>query len=508
MIGVNGRFSRKLLCLAVACACASTAFAGPAGPVVGAGSASYNPASLTVTSTTARTQISWQSFNVAASEVLKFVQPNAQSSVLNHVFNPQALNILGGISSNGSVLFMSNGRVFGADVNLDLAGAVTSSLRLPRMALALSGAAYAAQPRPLTTLADGRIYVISQDEQALTSAGGDVLLNPGKTIELANAAMPNLRVGLTAPKAEAINLSRLVGSKGDTGIFAGVFRAPAAARQALERDADAQLTASAQEPAKTTPDMERFYRYALLYARLRSETAQDDGGMMKVAAVSSGRMVLPAARSRPSVLPREIEISTPRAKELALRQISSPLAAVTESSAARLERPAVALAVESEVQGDNTPPLVFASVEPPAEMVATRNAQPVAVAAARAPQTDSAPLLVFASVEPPADMVATRNPQPVAVAVVSAPHTDSPTRLAMAAVEPPAQAWQAQLAQQEAEPATGRQVQRSAPMAVVVALAQHSARPAPQEDSNAKELRIERRAPRYFTDHRGAMFFM
>jgi len=230
--------------------------------------------------------------------------------------------------------------------------------------------------------------------------------------------------------------------------------------------------------------------------------------MMKVAAVSSGRMVLPAARSRPACC-RAKSKSVPRARRnLRFGKISSPLAAATESSAATAGSAAVARAAESEVQGDSTPLLVFASVEPPAEMVATRNAQPVAVAAARAPQTDSAPLLVFASVEPPADMVATRNPQPVAVAVVSAPHTDSPTLLAMAAVEPPAQAWQAQLAQQEAEPATGRQVQRSAPMAVVVALAQHSARPAPQEDSNAKELRIERRAPRYFTDHRGAMFFM
>ena len=254
--------------------------------------------------------------------------------------------------------------------------------------------------------------------------------------------------------------------------------------------------------------MERFYRYAFLYARLRSETAQDEGGMMKVAAVSSGPMVLPAARSRPSVLPREIEIGAPRSQELALRQISSPLAAVTESSAATLDRLVAALAAENEVQGDSTPPLVFASVEPPADMAATRNAQPVAVAAASTPQTDSTPLLVFASVEPPGEMVATRNPQPVAAAVVSAPQTDGPTLLTMASVEPPAQAWQVQSAQQEAEPATGRQVQRSAPRAVVVALAQHSARPAPQEDSNAKELRIERRAPRYFTDHRGAMFFM
>jgi len=44
MIAMTGKFSRKLLCLAVASACAGTAFAGPAGPVVGVGSATYAPA--------------------------------------------------------------------------------------------------------------------------------------------------------------------------------------------------------------------------------------------------------------------------------------------------------------------------------------------------------------------------------------------------------------------------------------------------------------------------------
>jgi glutaredoxin-like protein len=330
MISTTGEFSRKLLCLAVASACAGAAFAAPAGPVLSAGGASYAPATLTVTSTTARTQIGWQSFNVAANEVVRFVQPNAQSAVLNRVFDPYSLNILGGLSSNGSVLFMSNGMVSGAGVKLDLAGLIDTSLRLPRMALASGGFARAAQPRPLTTLADGRIFVIGQDEQAVTAANGDVLLNPGKTVELANAAMPNLRVELTAPRAEAINLTRLVGSKGDTGIFAGLFRVPAAARQAADRDADLVLTAAAEEPAPASPDRERFFRYALLYARMHA--LQDEGGMMKVAASSTSRTVLPATKSRPSLLPQAIEIGAPelRARETAVTLASLPLTAAPE----------------------------------------------------------------------------------------------------------------------------------------------------------------------------------
>ena len=86
MKAVSGRFSRNLFYLAAACACAGTAAATPAVPVISAGNASYNPATLTVTSTSAHTQISWPSFNVAAGEVLRFIQPNAQSVVLNQVF--------------------------------------------------------------------------------------------------------------------------------------------------------------------------------------------------------------------------------------------------------------------------------------------------------------------------------------------------------------------------------------------------------------------------------------
>jgi filamentous hemagglutinin family protein len=459
MTAITRKFSRRFLCLAVIAACAGTAFAGPAGFVVSAGSASYAPATLTVTSTTARTQISWRSFNVAASEVVKFVQPDAESAVLNIVFSPRSLNILGGLSSNGRVLFMSNGIVAGAGMNLDLAGVINTSLRLPRMALALRGIAPVAQPHSLTTLADGRIYVIGEDAQAVTAANGEVVLNPGKTIELANASMPNLRVGLTAPHAEAINLSRLVGSKGDTGIFAGLFRVPAAARQASERDVDAVLTASAEEHMPSNPDIERFYRYALLYARMRSEAPQDEGGLMKVAAASSSRLVLPAARSRPSLLPQAIEIGAPsqRSRETAVALATLPVAA----------------APESESERNNATLLALAPILPAAEVVATQEPQPILL-------------------RPPLE------PEDIRTLAGSQ----------LAAVQSPAPPKLAQASGADGDAVQGRKERRAAPAVTVVALAKHSATPAPQEDSNVKEVRIERRAPRYFTDYRGAMFFM
>jgi filamentous hemagglutinin family protein len=542
MMDPSTKFSRKLICLALACAGAGAAYAGPAGPVVSAGRASYDPATLTVISTTAHTHIGWQSFNVSTGEVVNFVQPNAQSSVLNYLFNPQSLNILGSLRSNGSVLFMTNGRVSGSGVNLDLAGMISASLRLPQMALAQSGGTPLAPP--LTTFAEGSIYVISQDEQAVTTANGDLVLNPGKTIELARASMPSLRVGLTAPNAEAINLSRLVGNKRETGIFAGLFRVPAAARQAAQPDAEATLTAAASAHTPDTPDIERLHRYAPLFAQLRRETLPHEGGMMQVAAAQSGRMMLAAVKSRSSLLPRDIEIGAPRPQELALRPGSLPFSAEAERPPAKLERQAASIAAQSESQGDSAPLLAYVSVEPPAEMVATRKLQPVVLAAGSAVQTDSAPVLAYAAVEPPAEMVAPRKLQPVVLAAGSAAQTDSAPVLAYAAIEPPAemvatrkltlitvvaasepqpdsaavlalapaeppaQSMRVQRAQRELDAAQVRPEARPAPTVIVVAQAQTSASPVLQEKAGAKQLRIERRAPRYFTDYRGAMFFM
>jgi filamentous hemagglutinin family protein len=538
MIGISGKFSRKLLCAAVASACVGTALAGPVGPVVSAGSATYAAATLTVTSTTVRTQIIWQSFNVAANEVVNFVQPNAQSSVLNQVFNPQSLNILGRLSSNGSVLFMTNGIVSGSGMNLDVAGVINTSLRLPRMALAVSSVVPVAQL--LTTLDQGRIYVISQDEQAVTTANGDLVLNPDKTIELANASLPSLRVELTAPHSEAINLSRLVGSKGDTGIFAGLFRVPAAARQAAERDVDAVLTASAEEHTPTTPDIERFYRYALLYARIHSEALQDESGTMKVAASSTSRMMLPAVKSRPSLLPQAIEIGTPavRPREVAVTLASLPVPAAPEQPVATLEPQPIPVALESE--SDRAMLLVLAPAPPAIDVVATLEPQPIPVALES--ESDRAMLLALASAPPAIDVVATLEPQPIPVALENEsdramllalapappavevvatlepqpilirqplePEDIRTLAIQLASAQPPAQPKPAPVAGLENDPGQRRHEPRFAPTVIVVALAQHGATPAPQEDSQVKEVRIERRAPRYFTDYRGAMFFM
>ncbi len=531
MTAVHCSYSRKLLCLAAACACAEAALAGPAAPVVNAGSASYNPTTLTVTSTSARTQISWPSFHLAAGETVKFVQPDAQSVVLNQIFDPQSLSRLGGVSSNGSVFFIGDGRVSGAGVNLDLAGMINTSLRLPRMALASGRDASADRPRALTTLAEGSIFVIGEDAQALSMTGADVLLNPGRTVELANAAMPNLRVMLTAPDAEAINLSRLVGAKHETGIFAALFRVPAAARQSTQRDAQAVMTAAADPLAPETAELRRFYRYVSMYAQMRRETGRHEGGMMQLASAPRGGMLLASAKSRSSVLPQEIEIGA--------RPAASAVAAATALPVVTIE-PQPVLAAQDEAGHGSLMLLALAPALSAAEIVATPEPQPIPAAVESEPRRGM--LQALAARRPALEIAATLEPQPIATSIAGEHEpvrglltaiADAAPVLAAATLEPQPIAARAAhesvdlraLAREFAdalEPALSRPVQvarlraeaaphevsapQPAPTVIVVALSQHAA--APAEHTEVKEVRIERRAPRYFTDYRGAMFFM
>ena len=128
----------KLHALAVAAAFSSTviapwALANPSGPQVVAGQASVNAAgaNLTVTNS-AGAVLNWQSFSIGAKETTKFVQPNAQSAVLNRVVgingavDPSV--IAGQLQSNGKVFLINpQGIVFGAGSKVDVGGLVAST---------------------------------------------------------------------------------------------------------------------------------------------------------------------------------------------------------------------------------------------------------------------------------------------------------------------------------------------------------------------------------------------
>ena len=505
MNAITHKFSRKLLCLALVLAWAGGVFAGPVGPVVGVGSAGYSAATQTVTSATARAHIGWQSFNVAANEVLRFVQPSAQSSVLNHIVNPQSFSLLGRVSSNGSVLFLSDGIVTGSGMNLDLAGVIDRSLRLPRQSMAQNSLDRAAQSKPLATLAEGSIFVLGEDARAVAETNGEWMLNPGKTVELADRSTPNLRVALTAPESVAINLSRLVAGKG-TGIFAGLFRAPASARQAAERETESVQTAFMEDRVSDAPEVERFFRFARLYAEFRSDAMQHEGGLVKTAAVREGTVVA-ALKSRPSLLPQEIELgaSPARASGSVVVHTAMPQPVAAEPLAT-LEPQPILVTMQSESEAGGGVVLAQVSRLPMIELVATLEPQPVYAAFEGEMERNGVPIFARAAPVGAAEVLATLEPQSVAVRQTAEP--DDVRTLAAQAMPSVAPPERLQVAAAETDTGQVRRERRAGAAVIVVARAQQSGMLAAEEGSSVKELRIERRAPRYFQDYRGGVFFM
>ena len=107
--------------------------AEPMGGVVTAGSATVGgrAGQMTVTQTTARAAINWQSFGIQAAESVQFIQPNSSSVALNRVIGAEPSVIFGRLSSNGQVFLVNpSGILFGAGASVNVGGLVASTLNI------------------------------------------------------------------------------------------------------------------------------------------------------------------------------------------------------------------------------------------------------------------------------------------------------------------------------------------------------------------------------------------
>lgn len=179
--------------------------------------------------------INWQSFSIGASEATRFIQQSAASSVLNRVTGVDPSGILGILQSNGRVfLINSNGVLFGAGAQVDVAGLVVSTLNLSNADFlagrydftAHAGAGGIENQGNLNALPGGQIYLVASDinnSGAITSVNGDIVLAAGNSVELVNANSPDMRVVIDAPDNAVLNLGSIVAHSGRVGIYAGLI---------------------------------------------------------------------------------------------------------------------------------------------------------------------------------------------------------------------------------------------------------------------------------------------
>ena len=91
--------------------------ASPSLDAVSQGSATVTqtPATTTVTQSSQSATLSWNSFNVATNESVRFIQPNSNALAVNNILDQAPSTIHGSITANGRVVLLNpNGFYFGA----------------------------------------------------------------------------------------------------------------------------------------------------------------------------------------------------------------------------------------------------------------------------------------------------------------------------------------------------------------------------------------------------------
>ncbi|MDD5383981.1 MAG: MBG domain-containing protein [Gallionella sp.] len=233
-----GTWQRNAVAAAIA-SCfviASPVYANPIGPSIANGvvSMAQQGNALNITNSPGAI-INWQSFSIGVNEATRFIQQSAASSVLNRVTGVDPSGILGVLQSNGRVFLINpNGVLFGAGAQVDVAGLVVSTLNLSNADFlagrynftANAGAGGIENQGSLTALPGGQLYLVApslNNSGLITSPQGDVILAAGNSVELVNANSPDMRVVISAPDNQAINLGSIVANSGRVGIYAGLI---------------------------------------------------------------------------------------------------------------------------------------------------------------------------------------------------------------------------------------------------------------------------------------------
>ena len=228
------RLSRLRIAAAAAVACflAGNAAANPTGMQVVAGQVStVTSGNQLLITNSPGTILNWQSFSIMPGELTKFLQQSSSSSVLNRITGQNPSQILGALQSNGKVFLINpNGIVFGAGSHVDVNGLVASSLNISNADFLAGHLKFSSAGTPgnisnsggITTPSGGQVYLIAPNvtnSGIITSPGGDVLLAAGHSVDLADSNDPDVRVVVSAPGDQALNVGKVVAESGRVGVY-------------------------------------------------------------------------------------------------------------------------------------------------------------------------------------------------------------------------------------------------------------------------------------------------
>ena len=250
---VRVRLSRKLWgsyrvrlgnpCSAVLCAMLAgiglPAFAGPTDGVVTAGQATISTPSAQLTlinQSSAKAVINWQSFNIGASETVRFVQPSATSVALNRVVGADPSKIFGTLTANGQVFLVNQqGVYFAPSARVDVGGLVATSLAMSdadfkagRYRFGAGGAGAVTNAGSITAAAGGFVVLAAdqvRNEGSIAADGGSVGLLAGSRValDLAGDRLVSFSVDGAALRATVVNAGQIRADGGAVTLHANAL---------------------------------------------------------------------------------------------------------------------------------------------------------------------------------------------------------------------------------------------------------------------------------------------
>ena len=174
-------------------AASGAAIALPSGESVAFGSATFDrgtPLKLTVNQTSNKLITNWNSFDVGSAATVQFIQPNANSVVLNRVTSASPTTISGKVSANGQFMLVNpNGIVFGAGSQVSASSITASSLQITNSSFASGNylftrgtATGSVENNGTLTATAGHVFLLAptiKNAGSIVATGGNVSLVNG-----------------------------------------------------------------------------------------------------------------------------------------------------------------------------------------------------------------------------------------------------------------------------------------------------------------------------------------
>jgi len=229
----RSRRERKLAWLAAAvsttCLYPLPTLAQPVGGQTIAGQATIqqSDATTTITQTSQKAIINWQSFGIAANQSVNFKQPASSSVILNRVLGSDSSQIYGQLNANGQVFLVNpNGVLFAPGAQVNVGGLVASTKNITDQNFLsgnykFSGSSSASVVNRGTIRAPPGGYVAFiggtiDNEGTISTPGGTVALGAGGSVEmtLAGNALVHFAVSSSALNAEIKNGGAILAPNG------------------------------------------------------------------------------------------------------------------------------------------------------------------------------------------------------------------------------------------------------------------------------------------------------